>query len=155
MTLLLTLCFWLALGLSAATGCLMFAPAMHIELSIWRRFRVQHLRRWLTRSRHVAQPLDPIVTTDIARRNLRWHLFFTSLFCVQMAVAAVSEDRWWRPLAPLLVLPCIAYFAGSMVQRQKMVIVYFRRAAPRRPRTGATPITAPPASSSPPEPGGN
>jgi hypothetical protein len=128
MTLFLTACFLSAVALTAATGLLVILPATRAELAIWRRLRIQSLRRRLTRTRHVDQPLEAGVTARIARRNLHWHLVLSGLFTAQLGAAIGSEGRWWRPLAAPLIVFCVAYFAGSLVQRQKLVVLQFSAA---------------------------
>lgn len=132
MTLVLTACFWLAFVLTVATCVLILAPATRIEIRVWRSLHVQSLRRYLTRGQPEKGPFDPVVTAQLARRNLFWHLALTGLFAFQLLVASVSKGSWWRPLAAPLILPCIAYFAGSLVQRQKMVLMHFLGLAPQR-----------------------
>jgi len=130
MNAILAICFCLALTLTAATGGLMLAPPMRIELIIWRRLGVQRLRHWLTQRRRIEEPLDLCATRRIAYRNLRWHLFLTGLFSGMLAAAVTSESRILQSLTALLVFPCVAYFAGSMVQRQKLVLLHFLVKAP-------------------------
>ena len=102
-------------------------PASPSELRMWRFLRLSLLRRWITKRRKVNEPFDPQATPAIARRNILWHLFLNSVFTVQLVVALVSRGSGWRPLAPLLVIPCVAYLAGSAVQRHKLVIVLVRK----------------------------
>jgi len=143
MTSLLATCYWLAMGLSVATGLLLLVPPARVELRLWRRLRVQSLRRWLTRKRRVDEPLEPQITRRIARRNLLWHLVLTGLFASQLLAAAHSEGRWWRPLAAPLIVPCIAYFAGSLVQRQKLALLRFCGASRLRAAGNAAPPPPP------------
>jgi len=124
----LAACFAMAAVLTIGTGLLLLAPTTSAELRIWRRVRVSSLRRWLTRTRHVEEPLDSDVTTRIARRNLYWHLVLTGLFAVQLGIALGSVGAWWRPFAAVLVVPCLAYFLGSVVQRQKIAVIQMRSA---------------------------
>lgn len=131
MTLVLAASAWLSAFLVVVTIALLAVPTTPAELALWRRLRTARVRRWLTRRRHLSEPLDAETTPQVARKNLRWHLALTTLFSAQLAIAAASERAWWRPLALLLVLPSIAYFAGSLVQRQKVAILRSRR-DPRR-----------------------
>ena len=126
MTYLLAACAAGALVMVAVTGLLLFVPVSRWELRVWRGLRVRRLRRWLTRTRRVNEPLHPETTVRIAVRNLQWHLLLTALFCWQLAVAAMLESAWWRPLALVLVVPCAAYLAGSLVQRQKIAVTRLR-----------------------------
>lgn len=127
MTLVLAASAWLSAILVLVTIALLAVPTTPAERALWRRLRTASLRRWLTRRSAPTAPLDPASTAQVARKNLRWHLALTTLFSAQLAIAAASERAWWRPLALLLVLPSIAYFAGSLVQRQKIAILDARR----------------------------
>lgn len=126
MTLVLSLFALLSATLVVATIALLAVPATTAEVALWRRLRTQSVRRWLTRRRHFSEPLDPVSTPQAARKNLLWHLVLTALFSTQLAIAAASPGAWWRPLAALLVLPSVAYFVGSLVQRQKVAILHSR-----------------------------
>lgn len=132
MSALLLPCFWLALCLTVATAGLIVAPVRPFELAIWRRLRIQSVRRWLSRKRHAVEALDPLVTLGMAHRNLLWHLFFTGFFSLQLGVATASNGTWWQPLAVLLIVPCVAYFVGSLVQRQKVLVLRLRSSRLRR-----------------------
>lgn len=132
MTLVLTVCACLSAVIVLIAIALLFAPITPAELALWRRLRTQALRKWITRRRHVDEPLDRVSTPQIARRNLLWHLVLTVVFSTQLARAAASPQLWWRPLAPLFMLPSVAYFAGSIVQRQKLAVLHLRSAVTRR-----------------------
>jgi hypothetical protein len=125
-TALLTICCCLSAFFIAATVALLTLPAMRPELALWHFLRVQALRRWITKKRGMHEPLDNNRTVQTARKNLLWHLTLTFVFFTQLGIAAGSAGSWWRPLAPVLVIPCIVYFAGSIVQRQKIAIVRLR-----------------------------
>jgi uncharacterized membrane protein YbaN (DUF454 family) len=132
MTLVLTVCAWLSATLAVVTIALLAVPTTPLELALWRRLRAQSVRKWLTRRRGLAEPLNFMSTPQVARKNLLWHLVLTTLFSTQLAIAAGSEAAWWRPLAALLVVPSVAYFIGSLVQRQKVAILHSRRVRARR-----------------------
>ena len=70
-----------------------------------------------TKKRKVNQPLEEKRTVQIGRKSLLWHLILSFVFSTQIACAIGSEGSWWRPLAIILVVPSVAYFAGSLVQR--------------------------------------
>ena len=126
MTDLLAACAGVGAVLTAVTALLTVLPARQWELRIWRWLGVTPVRHWLTRRHREADPLDLRSVSRIARRNLQWHLALTGLFSVELAVAAGTPHAWWRPLALLLLLPCIAYMLGSVVQRQKIAIIQAR-----------------------------
>jgi hypothetical protein len=124
---LLTVCLSLSAFLIAATIALLTVPAIPAELVLWRFLRIQALRRWITKKRNVRQPLEAKRTVQLAQKNLLWHLILTLVFFSLFARALGSESTWWRPVTTVLIIPCLAYFAGSMVQRQKIVIIQLRK----------------------------
>jgi hypothetical protein len=105
------------------TIALVTIPIRPEELRFWHLLRVQQARRWITRRRKLSQPLVPDKTVKIARDNLRWHLILTLLFCVLTGRAVVADNILLRFLGSLLLIPSIAYLAGSLVQRQKIAIL--------------------------------
>lgn len=126
MTEFLKVCLWASVCLFAGTIGLLTVPITHRELKLWRSLRISSLRRWVSQREPANEPLDSQRTVRIARRNLVWHLILTGLFCFQIGWAVASPGRWWRPLTTPLVVFCIGYFAGSLVQRQKVAIVRLR-----------------------------
>ncbi len=137
MTAGLATCFGVAACLTVATALMLLLPARPREVRIWHRLRVASIRRWLTRSRAADEPLDVVGTTRMAARNLRWHFVMSALFTAQLGIAVGSHGAWWRPLALLLVVPCVAYVVGSVVQRQKIAIICARERAGRGARESA------------------
>jgi len=127
MTKPLIVCLILSALLIAATIALLATRVMPVELDLWRFLRIRSLRRWITKRRGVHEPLEEERTVQIARKNIVWHLVLTVVFFTQIASALVSEGSWWRPLAVILVIPCLAYFVGSLVQRQKIAIIETRK----------------------------
>jgi hypothetical protein len=126
MTDILAICL-VVLGLSViGTVALMVIPVTPGELRLWHLLRIQRIRRWITRTRRVDQPLRNGQSLSVARTNLRWHLILTCLFCV-LAARAFTLDSWWLCLAAsLLTIPSIAYALGSLVQRQKISMLVVR-----------------------------
>lgn len=127
LTTALAACLGLGAGTFVATIMLLAVPVTHAERRLWHALGVDSLRRRITRRRNVAEPYHEQLTVRIARRNLWWHLLLTGLFTSQIAWAWAAQGSWWRPLAVPLVIFCIAYLAGSLVQRQKIAIVQQRR----------------------------
>jgi hypothetical protein len=126
MTEILIVCFILLGLLAASTLALAAIPVVPGELELWRVLRIQVIRRWITKRRRVNQPLHNVKTMGIARTNIRWHLLLTFLFLGLLARALWSGSEWWSALAGLLIVPSLAYFVGSLVQRQKIAIMHLR-----------------------------
>jgi len=127
---LFEVCLGIAALLAVTTTLLIALPTRSGELRLWRRLRVQDWRRRITRRRQLAARLDPAVTLSTAKANLLWHLFLNVLFVMLMVRALVAPVAWWRALAGPLVIPCLAWFVGSLVQRQLIAIVQLRLRRP-------------------------
>ena len=126
MTEIFIVCLILLGFLAASTLALAAIPVVPGELELWRVLRIQVIRRWITKRRRVNQPLRNVKTMEIARTNLRWHLLLTFLFFGLLARALWAGSEWWSALAGLLIVPSLAYFVGSLVQRQKIAILHLR-----------------------------
>ena len=126
MTDVLAICL-VVLGVAViGTLALIAIPVTRGELLLWHLLRIQRLRRWITRTRRVKQPLHNVETLRAARTSLRWHLLLTCLFCALVARALTLDSWWLRFLASLLTIPAIAYVLGSLVQRQKIAVMKVR-----------------------------
>jgi hypothetical protein len=139
-------CLILTSFLVAGTLALMVLPVRPGELRLWGVLQTRVLRRWITRRRNVNQPLHGVRTLVIAKTNLWWHLILTALFFGLIARAALDESCWWRPLAVVMAIPAVAYFLGSLMQRQKIAIIELRQGRPdgkrgRADRPGTRPST--------------
>jgi hypothetical protein len=129
MTQLLVACLiMMGFALGGTVGLLVF-PIMPGELQLWHALRIQNIRKWITRTRNINQPLHENRTLAFARTNLWWHLTLTTLFCILVARATALDTWWICALASLLVAPSGAYFLGSLVQRQKIAILKMRGAS--------------------------
>jgi hypothetical protein len=126
MTEVLLGCLILSSFFVAGTLALLVIPVRPGELRLWGVLRTRVLRRWITKRRSVNQPLQGVRTLLIARTNLRWHLILTAVFVGLIARAALDESCWWRPIAILMTIPAVAYFLGSLMQRQKIAIIELR-----------------------------
>ena len=60
----------------------------------------------------------------IAIRNVRWLLLLTFALSVQTLLAINSQSLVLRLLAIVYLLPVVAWLVGSVVQRQKIAIVW-------------------------------
>lgn len=102
---------------------LLVVPPSRREAMLWRRLQLQKVRRWLTRRRHVNQPLSP-QTATIARQNILWHLILSAVMCGVMIQALQTDALLYKLFGALSVLPCVAWLLGSLVQRQKIVLLH-------------------------------
>jgi hypothetical protein len=106
---------------------LLLAPLSRSELSIWRMLRVQRLRRYLTMLRKTDQPLS-LKTTAIAKKNIVWHIVMTlAIFMVTVRTYLNQSQVFSFIMIFFCTITSIAWLLGSIVQRQKLAIIYFGR----------------------------
>ena len=119
-------CLLSSLAMLTATLAFLLVPVFPSERALWRQLRIQEIRKWITKRRKPGESRHPAETLEKARSNLKWHILLTALFCMQLAMAVASkESRWWPFTLPLFVFS-LAYFVGSVVQRQKIAITILR-----------------------------
>jgi hypothetical protein len=120
---MLAVCLAVLVAAAVGTLALMVIPITRGELRLWHSLGVRRVRRWITSTRRVRQPLHNDRTRRIARANLRWHFVLTCLFCFMVARALRLGHEWLQITAGLLTIPALAYLLGSVVQRQTLAIV--------------------------------
>lgn len=120
-----------ALVFALANLPLLLLPPTPAEQRLWRRLDVQRLRRWITRRRNPGQRHRDGTTEQTARTNILWHAALGVILAGLILHPSLSSGPL-RVIRYFLLLGCIAYFAGSLVQRQKLVI-----SANQRRRKGA------------------
>jgi Na+/H+ antiporter NhaD/arsenite permease-like protein len=113
--------FAVVLFFALANLPLLWMRPSHGEQRLWRRLGVQRLRRSITRRRDPKQRDRAGATIETARTNIRWHVVLGLVFA---ALVLHPQLRTWplRVFRYALLTGCIAYFVGSVVQRQKIVI---------------------------------
>ncbi|HYC91975.1 MAG TPA: hypothetical protein VEO54_22375 [Thermoanaerobaculia bacterium] len=105
------------------------------EQRLWRRFRVQQARRWLTRARDAGKGHGREGIVAVAKRNILWHLVLTLVIALLVLHPALTSLRYRGAVYAFAVAGCLAYVAGSVVQRQKIVVLANRRACTRTETT--------------------
>jgi hypothetical protein len=113
---------------------LLFIRPTRAEQHMWRRLRVQSLRRWITKRRNPGHRHRDGSTIAVASTNIRWHIVLGLVFA---SLILHPQLRAWplRAARYALLAGCVAYFIGSLVQRQKIVIAANERS--RRQSTRA------------------
>lgn len=102
---------------------LLLAPFFSIESKIWRSLNISKLRKYVTRYRKVNQPLSS-ETYGIAKKNIIWHILLTILMVIQCLTAIRKPSEFYILIAVLSTIPSMFWFVGSIIQRQKMNIIY-------------------------------
>jgi hypothetical protein len=98
------------------------------EQRLWRRFRVQKARRWLTRARGAGEGHGREQIVAVAKRNILWHLVLTFVIALLVLHPTLTSLRYRGAVYAFAVAGCLAYVAGSVVQRQKIVVLANRQA---------------------------
>ena len=100
------------------------------ERRFWRNVGIGRLRRRLTGFRGAPPRHRDADTLSFARTNILWHAGLSLLAGAMMFHPSVQT---WalRPARYVLVFGVVMYFVGSLVQRQKILIVRAQRR--RRP----------------------
>lgn len=118
--------FCTALALATANlPLLVLRPSLR-EQRLWRRMGIQRVRRWISRRRHPGYKHRDGRTPEVARTNILWHLAL-SVILSWLIFHPMIRTGPLRLCRYLLVLACVAYFIGSLVQRQKIVIATMQR----------------------------
>ena len=96
---------------------------------LWQKLNVRLLRYWATKKKterwNVQGSNQNIV--DRSRKNIAWHGFLTLIFAFLMIRAQFTDIVFLQYASLLLLIPSIVYFLGSIVQRQKIVIILNRK----------------------------
>jgi hypothetical protein len=110
---------------------LLFIRPTRAEQHMWRRLGVHSLRRWITARRNPGHQHRDGRTIRVATTNIRWHVVLGLVFA---SLILHPQLRAWplRAVRYALLAGCVAYFIGSVVQRQKIVIAANERSR-RRP----------------------
>jgi hypothetical protein len=107
---------------------LLCLPVSRHELKLWRRFKLQRLRRRLTAKSKVHQPLDS-ETVSRSKKNIVWHIALTAVMLI-VTLRLVSQPGAISKLMQMLtVVASIGWFFGSLVQRQKIALLNQMRAS--------------------------
>jgi hypothetical protein len=108
---------------------LFYGGATDMERKLWQKLNLRILRHWVTqrsteRRAHKGS-LKNVV--ERSRKNIAWHGILTFVFCFLMVRALFIDNVFLQYGSQLLLLPSIAYFVGSMIQRQKLVVIFIRK----------------------------
>ena len=124
--------FLTAISLALANLPLLWIEPGPREQRLWRTLRVQRLRRRVSRRRNPGYRHRDGETISIARTNIRWHFVLSAVFAF-LTIHPWIASEMLKPVRYILLVPCVVYLLGSIIQRQKIVIAVNERA--RRART--------------------
>jgi hypothetical protein len=124
---------WVAI--SCALLALLNVPLLLLKPSaaeqrLWRRLHVRRARRRLTRKRGAGEIHTHATIVAVATRNIAWHLVLSLLISLLMLHPALRTFEYRGAVYAFALLGCIAYVVGSVVQRQKIVVIANRAVDP-------------------------
>lgn len=107
---------------------LLYIPPSKIEQQFWNKINIGKLRHVVTKKKTEKTQPNSIDTSLLnrSRKNIKWHILMTFLFSFMMLRAQFIENVLFHFLSYLLLVPTILYFVGSVIQRQKMVVLLNR-----------------------------
>jgi hypothetical protein len=104
---------------------LIYLPPTRTEQKFWQKLNIRILRHWATK-RGTEKWVQKSTIHNIiinSRKNIAWHGIITFTFCFLMARAQFVDNVFIQYGSQIFLLPSIAYFMGSIIQRQKSVII--------------------------------
>jgi hypothetical protein len=117
------------LVLSFSSLPLIYMPITEIEQRLWQKLKIRTIRHWVTRkgTEKWAQKSTIHNAAERSRSNIAWHGLFTFIFGTLIIRAQFVHTQLIQYGSYVLVIPSLAYFLGSVVQRQKLVIIMIRK----------------------------
>jgi hypothetical protein len=108
---------------------LIYFPATAMEQKLWQKLNIRILRHWVTKrgteKRDQQSTMQNVI--ESSRKNIAWHGIITLTFGFLMFRAQFIDNVYIPYSSHLLLLPSIAYFFGSIIQRQKIIIKVIRK----------------------------
>jgi hypothetical protein len=108
---------------------LIYMPATEIEQKFWQKLNIRILRHWVERrgTEKWVQKATIQNVIERSRKNITYHGMITFAFIPFMVRAQFIDNVFIHYSVQLWLFPSIAYFLGSIVQRQKLVIILIRK----------------------------
>ncbi|RPI06050.1 MAG: hypothetical protein EHM64_04455 [Ignavibacteriae bacterium] len=108
---------------------LLYVPASEKERQMWEQMNIRYLRHWVTK--HGTEKWDQKGTLqniiERSRKNIAWHAICTFTFFFLMVRAQFIDSAVIQYGSHVFVLPSIGYFIGSIIQRQKLVVMIIHK----------------------------
>ena len=116
--------FLLSVFIGIISIFLIILPATHTERRLWNILQIRKLRHWVTKNETEKRKLrrGDYYLIEVSRKNIIWHLIITFLFSFIMLRAQYTNSIL-QTISHILLIPIFAYFLGSIIQRQKIIIL--------------------------------
>lgn len=120
--------FYIGLFIAIASIGLLFLPVTKTEQNFWSLLHIRKLRHWVTKKKTQKwnQKNGDLDIIQISKKNIKWHILLTFIFSFLMFQGQLI-DNILGVLSNLLLIPIFAYFIGSIIQRQKIVLITNRK----------------------------
>ncbi len=114
--------------LEISSVILIYLPVTRIEQKLWTKLDIRKIRYWVTKknTEKSNKNKDEKSLLERSRSNIIWHVVITLLFIFLIIRAHSVENEIIQYISLVLLIPILAYFIGSLIQRQKMVILKIR-----------------------------
>lgn len=108
---------------------LIYLPATGKEFKLWQNLKIRVLRHWATKreTEKWTQKGTMQNVVERAKKNIAWHGILTFMFATLMLQAQFNHNLFIQYASLLLLIPSVAYFMGSIIQRQKLVTILIRK----------------------------
>jgi hypothetical protein len=108
---------------------LMYLPVTETEKILWQKLHLRLLRQWVKKRGTEKWAYKGTIQNVIerSRKNIAWHGIMTFTFFFLMIRAQFVDDVLIRYASYFFLLPSMSYFIGSIIQRQKLVIILLRK----------------------------
>ena len=108
---------------------LIYLPATELERKVWHILHIRIFRHWVTKkgTERWAQKGTIQNVVERSRKNIAYHGIITFTFCSFMARAQFVDNVFIQYTSTIFLVPSVAYFLGSLIQRQKLIIILIRR----------------------------
>jgi hypothetical protein len=120
--------FYIGIFIGILSIGLLFLPATNTEQHIWTRLRIRKLRHWVTKKKTQRWKSENanLDLIQISKKNIIWHILLTFSFSLLMLQGQLANNVLGL-FSNVLLIPILGYFIGSIIQRQKIVLITNRK----------------------------
>ncbi len=125
--------FYISLFIGVVSIGLLYLPVTKTEQYFWTILRIRKLRHWVTKENTQKWNSEngDLDIVQISRRNIKWHILLTFVF-TSLILQGQLVNNVLGLLSHLLLIPILGYFIGSIIQRQKIVLITNRKKEVRK-----------------------
>jgi hypothetical protein len=116
--------FYIGLFIGLVSICLLILPVTNNEQDLWAFLRIRKLRHWVTQkmTQKWNSEKGDLNIIQISKKNIKWHVVLNFTFSFLMLQGQL-QNKFLGLFSNLLLIPILGYFIGSIIQRQKIVLM--------------------------------